>query len=46
LRTTPPAGCSLPFCGSPLNSRTGEPLEIKAGKTVRFRASKVLKEAV
>jgi len=29
-----------------LNPRTGEPLKIKAGKTVRFRASKALKEAV
>jgi DNA-binding protein HU-beta len=29
-----------------LNPRTGEPLKIKAGKTVRFKASKVLKEAV
>ena len=29
-----------------LNPRTGEALKIKAGKTVRFRASKVLKQAV
>ena len=29
-----------------LNPRTGETLKIKAGKTVRFRASKVLKQAV
>jgi DNA-binding protein HU-beta len=29
-----------------LNPRTGEPVKIKAGKTVRFKASKVLKEAV
>jgi DNA-binding protein HU-beta len=29
-----------------LNPRTGEALKIKAGKTVRFKASKVLKEAV
>jgi len=29
-----------------LNPRTGEPLKIKAGKTVRFRTSKLLKEAV
>ena len=29
-----------------LNPRTGEPVKIKAGKTVRFRASKVLKQAV
>ena len=29
-----------------LNPRTGEALKIKAGKTVRFKASKVLKDAV
>jgi DNA-binding protein HU-beta len=29
-----------------LNPRTGESVKIKAGKTVRFKASKVLKEAV
>jgi len=29
-----------------LNPRTGEPVKIKAGKTVRFKASKVLKTAV
>lgn len=29
-----------------LNPRTGEALKIKAGKTVRFRASRVLKQAV
>ena len=28
------------------NPRTGEALKIKAGKTVRFKASKVLKQAV
>lgn len=29
-----------------LNPRTGDPLKIKAGKTVRFKASKVLKASV
>jgi DNA-binding protein HU-beta len=29
-----------------LNPRTGEPVQVKAGKTVRFKASKNLKEAV
>ena len=29
-----------------LNPRTGEALKIKAGKTVRFRASRVLKQSV
>ena len=29
-----------------LNPRTGEPVKVKAGKTVRFKASPVLKKAV
>ena len=29
-----------------LNPRTGEPIKVKAGKTVRFKASPVLKKAV
>jgi DNA-binding protein HU-beta len=29
-----------------LNPRTGEPVKVKAGKTVRFKASPVLKRAV
>jgi DNA-binding protein HU-beta len=29
-----------------LNPRTGEPIKVKAGKTVRFKASPVLKNAV
>ena len=29
-----------------LNPRTGEPVKVKAGKTVRFRASPTLKQAV
>ena len=29
-----------------LNPRTGEPVKIKAGKTVRFKASPVLKKSV
>jgi len=29
-----------------LNPRTGEKIEIKAGKTVRFKVSKVLKQTV
>ena len=29
-----------------LNPRTGEPVKVKAGKTVRFKASPVLKDAV
>ncbi|HQT76601.1 MAG: integration host factor [Rhodospirillales bacterium 20-64-7] len=29
-----------------LNPRTGEPIRVKAGKTVRFKASPVLKKAV
>ena len=29
-----------------LNPRTGEPIKVKAGKTVRFKASPVLKKGV
>jgi DNA-binding protein HU-beta len=29
-----------------LNPRTGEPVKVKAGKTVRFKASPVLKKSV
>jgi DNA-binding protein HU-beta len=29
-----------------LNPRTGEPIRVKAGKTVRFKASPVLKKSV
>lgn len=29
-----------------LNPRTGEPIKVKAGKTVRFKASPVLKKSV
>jgi DNA-binding protein HU-beta len=29
-----------------LNPRTGEPVKVKAGKTVRFKASPVLKQSV
>ncbi|MCB8878117.1 HU family DNA-binding protein [Acidisoma silvae] len=29
-----------------LNPRTGEPVKVKAGKTVRFKASPTLKQAV
>jgi len=31
---------------SALNPRTGEPVKVKAGKTVRFKASPVLKKSV
>ena len=29
-----------------LNPRTGEPIKVKAGKTVRFKASPVLKKSI
>jgi DNA-binding protein HU-beta len=29
-----------------LNQRTGEPLKVKAGKTVRFKASPILKKSI